>query len=263
VRIPELPSALDRRVEITERLDGRLPAVFLDYDGTLTPIVDDPAAATLPDPTRAAVVALSSRCPVAVVSGRDLADVRAMVGADGVAYAGSHGLDILDADGRRHAFGEEFLPALDRAEEAARAAAEGVPGASVERKRFAVAVHLRRVPPERRPQVERAVKEAAARVPGLRSTGGKMITELRPDVPWDKGRAVRFLLEAMGLDRPGVAPLYVGDDETDEDAFREVREDGIGVVVRGEDDDRPTLARYSLRDPDQVREFLEGLPQEE
>jgi trehalose-phosphatase len=95
--------------------------------------------------------------------------------------------------------------------------------------------------------------------PELRKTGGKKIFELRPGIPWDKGKALLFLLDVLGLDREDVLPIYVGDDETDEDAFDAIRERGLGVVVRGEDDDRPTAAHLALEDPAQARAFLEEL----
>lgn len=235
------------------------PAVFLDYDGTLTPIVDDPAEAILPDETRELLARLSTRVPVAVVSGRDLADVRSHVGLDELTYAGSHGFDIRLADGSRRELAEEHLDDLDRAEAELRARLDPVQGARVERKRFAVAVHDRNVArPEDREQVAAAVSEVAGELPSLRVTGGKRIHELRPDIEWDKGRAIVAVRDAMGLhDRTLV---YVGDDTTDEDGFRSVKaRGGVAIVVRGEDDQRRTLADGVLASPDDVRSLLEDL----
>jgi alpha,alpha-trehalase len=251
-----LPLALERPEEIRERLSGRRAAVFLDYDGTLTPIVERPEDARLEPETRAAMKRLAARCPVAVVSGRDLRDVRALVGIEGIAYAGSHGLDLLGPDGAGFQQGTAFLPDLDAAERELRPPLHEIAGAQVERKRFAIAVHLRRVDEGRAPEVERIVAAVAAAHLGLRLTGGKKILELRPGIDWDKGTALRWLLGTLGLDRPGVVPVYLGDDETDEDAFAAIRADGLGVVVRGEGDDRPTAARYALRDTRETRTFL-------
>ncbi len=101
----------------------------------------------------------------------------------------------------------------------------------------------------------------AERIPGLRRTGGKQVLELRPDLPWDKGRAVLWLLEALGLDGEDTVPLYLGDDETDEDAFAALvrRGRGHGILVGAPAPGRGTAARYGLRDPDEVRAFLERL----
>jgi len=255
--VRDLPLALERAGEIRGLLSGRRPVVFLDYDGTLTPIVERPEDATLPARTRAAIERLAALLPVAVVSGRDLADVRRMVGVQGIAYAGSHGFDLVRPDGSADQRAREYLPDLDAAERELRPRLERVPGARIERKRFAVAVHHRRVDEELVPAVEAAVAEVAAAHPRLRRTGGKKVFELRPDVDWDKGRALLWLLEALGLEDPKHLPVYVGDDETDEDAFRAVRDGGLGVIVRGEGDDRPTLARYALRDPEEARAFLD------
>jgi len=234
--------------------------VFLDYDGTLTPIVEDPRNATLPEDTRAAVRDLAAAVPVAIVSGRDLADVRSMVAVDGIGYAGSHGFDIVRPDGGRHELAPESLPALDRAQADLEGTLAGVPGATVERKRFAVAVHFRRARPEDLGAIERAVDRAAASASGaLRKTGGKKIFELRPAVDWDKGRALLWLLASLGLDRADVVPVYVGDDVTDEDAFAALAGRGIGIVVRGEDDERATAARYALASPAQVCALLRAL----
>lgn len=256
--IRDLPSPLAREGELAGLLAGRRPAVFLDYDGTLTPIVPDPAAATLPPATRTAIERLAARCPVAIVSGRDLEDVRGLVGVDGIAYAGSHGFDLRLPDGSREERGRAFLPALDRAEAALGPALAEIPGAAVERKRFAVAVHFRTVEPARRPDVEAAARDVAGASPGLRLTGGKRVLELRPDLDWDKGRALDWLLDELGLLRDDVAVVYVGDDVTDEDAFRVVEARGVGVLVRGRQGET-TRARYVLEDPGEVRRFLAAL----
>jgi alpha,alpha-trehalase len=253
-----LPSALDRIGEIAGGPPARL-AVFLDYDGTLTPIVDRPEDARLGEPARMAVARLARSCPVAIVSGRDLADVRGLVGLDGLYYAGSHGFDIAGPDGPHAppAGAAGARPALDAAEGRLREALAAIPGARLERKRFSIAVHYRLVADARVADVERAVAGAHRAQPGLRRRGGKKVFELQPDVDWHKGAAVRWLLRELGLTGPGVRPVYVGDDETDEDAFRAIEPPGAGVVVL--DAPRETAATYRLRSPDEVRQLLEGL----
>jgi trehalose-phosphatase len=254
-----LPSPIDRLGEIVPRLRAGRPAVFLDYDGTLTPIVRRPSEAALDEAARAAVLDLATHCPVGVISGRDLADVRKMVGIDGISYAGGHGFDILAADGTRHRRAEEYAGALGGAAAELESALRTVPGAWIERKRFAVAVHVREVEDDLVPFVEGVTHAVAEQHPELRQTGGKRVFELRPAVPWDKGKALLELLELLGLGGADVVPVYVGDDETDEDAFVAIRTSGIGVVVRGEGDDRPTAAHYALASPAEVRVFLEAL----
>jgi trehalose-phosphatase len=254
-----IPSALDRVAEITARARGKRLAVFLDYDGTLTPIVDRPEDALMGEQMRATVARLATHRMVAVVSGRDLADVRNRVGLAGLVYAGSHGFDIAGPGGLEQVLPQarEAVPALDAAERSLLAALGGIGGALVERKRFTIAVHYRLVREAEVPAVERAVDAALARHPGLRKRHGKKVFELQPDVAWDKGAAVRWLLEALALDGPDVLPIYVGDDLTDEDAFRALAGRGIGVVVL--DTPRATAAGYALREPTEVRVFLDAL----
>lgn len=260
--ISDLPPALGSVGEIAERLRRGMPAIFLDFDGTLAPITDDPSDTFIPPETRRAVEHLSSVCPVAVVSGRDLEDVRHLVGVEGIHYAGSHGFDVVEVDGSRHRKASEFRPDLERAAKALDRAMEAFEGAFLERKAFALAIHYRMLEDAgQESAIEDAVDRVVAEEPRLRKTGGKKIFEVRPDVEWHKGKAVTML---AGLLRPEgdtsrVIPLYVGDDLTDEDAFEAIADDGVGVVVRGEDDDRETAASYVLDDPSLVREFLERL----
>src|SRR6478752_5155364 len=109
-----IPSALEHIQEIGRRGD-RL-AVFLDYDGTLAPIVSHPEEASLSESMRRTLRSLAARLPVAILSGRDLADVRGRVLVDGIVYAGSHGFDIAGAGGLRRELGVAYLAVLDAAE---------------------------------------------------------------------------------------------------------------------------------------------------
>ncbi len=254
-----LPSA--RSDSLWSELDGVRPAVFLDYDGTLTPIVEHPDMAVLSDEGRATLEELAAATTVAILSGRDADDVIGKIGVPGLFYAGSHGFDIRtpsgDAAGGDLDRFDAFLPEIDAAEDALRETLADVPGSNVERKRFAIAVHYRQVPEEHHATVAEAVERIAPLHPSLRVSGGKMIFELRPDISWDKGSALNWLLAEMGLDVPEVLPVYVGDDVTDEDAFRELERRGLGIVVGREE--RPTRARYALDDTDEVRLFLDEL----
>ncbi len=269
----DLPIALDDLAEVLAEAGGR-PAIFLDYDGTLTPIVERPEDAVLAEETREIVRRLAERYPVIVVSGRGREDVARLVGLPELIYAGSHGLDIRGPEEEggkalRHEPAREAEPAIRAVTRALEARLSEVPGTQVEPKRFSVAIHYRRVPDDRLAEVEAAVDaELAAhskRSPGLRKAHGKKVYELRPDLDWDKGKAVLWLLEALDLDRPDVVPVYIGDDVTDEDAFRALAErdrgpgrpGGIGVLVAEEP--RATAARYRLRDPEAVRGVLERL----
>jgi len=250
-----IPSALEHVQEIARR-SGR-PAIFLDYDGTLTPIVSHPEKALLSDSMRQAVQALATHASVAILSGRDLDDVRQRVNVGAIIYAGSHGFDIAGPRGLRKEMAAEFLPRLDMVEKELGKQLAGIAGAHVERKRFSIAAHYRNVNESDVPKVERAVNEVAARHRELRKMDGKKVYELLPDIDWDKGKAVLWLLENLGLGRRKVRPIYIGDDRTDEDAFRAVGQCGVGILVS--EQLRPTAANYSLKDPAEVERFLREL----
>jgi trehalose-phosphatase len=250
-----LPSALEHVEEIAS--PSRRLAVFLDYDGTLTPIVSHPQDAWLADSMRETLRELAGCVPVAILSGRDLDDVRGRVHVDGIVYAGSHGFDIAGAGGLRRQLGAEYLSVLDTAETELREALDEIVGAQLERKHFSVAAHYRNVNENDASRVALAVDALAARHHELRIIEGKKVYELLPDIDWDKGKAVLWLLEALGLERENVRSIYIGDDNTDEDAFRALKERGVGIVVS--DKSQPTSARYSLKDPTEVERFLQAL----
>jgi len=251
-----LPSALDH-------LDDMVPAdfeaagVFLDYDGTLTPIVSHPDQAVLDEDMRATLRRLAALCRVAVLSGRDLTDIRQRVGLEDLWYAGSHGFDIAGPGAERMEWqqGTEYLPVLDAAEEALRSELGNVEGCLVERKRFSVATHYRNVAERDVPAVKRAVAQVRDTHPGLRLSEGKKVIELQPDIDWNKGKALRWMMQALDMDPDSSAPVYIGDDSTDENAFRELEGTGTGIIVASEP--RSTRARYRLADPVAVGEFLE------
>jgi len=232
--------------------------VFLDYDGTLTPIVERPELATLPAATAAVLRDLAARCPVAILSGRDLANLKQMVTLNGLVYAGSHGFDVDAPEelGGRVRRGEGFADVLAAARARLKEAVAPIAGAWVEDKAFAVTLHFRQVAPEDVPAVETAFAAVAEAFPDLRRTGGKKVLELRPNVEWDKGRALQMLLERIDRSGPHV-PLFVGDDETDEDAFRAVAGSGIGICVG--DPHVVSAAEYFLADTDEVAMFLGSL----
>jgi alpha,alpha-trehalase len=253
-----IPSALEHVQEIAGG-SGRA-AVFLDYDGTLTPIVSQPEDASLSDSMRQTLRELAARSPVvAILSGRDLDDVRRRVNIDSIVYAGSHGFDIAGPDGLCRQMGTEFLSNLDTAEKELHKALDGISGARVERKRFSIAAHCRNVNENDVPKVEQAVSEVATRHRKLRRINGKKVYELLPDVAWDKGKAALWLLETLGLESRsgGIRPIYIGDDRTDEDAFRALEQRGIGILVS--EQSQPTAAGYSLKNPAEVERFLRAL----
>ena len=254
-----MPSALDDLEGIFRRLREGIPAIFLDYDGTLTPIVEDPGRAILSEEMREVIKDLARRCLVVIISGRDLDDVREKVGLPELIYVGSHGFEMMGPGGSlsQRPEGMNHLSALDLAEEELREAARDIKGSLVERKRFAVALHYRMVEKSALPHLEELFDAVAKRHSGLRRTEGKKVFELRPDVDWDKGRMVLSILDQSHVNGSRAVPLFIGDDVTDEDAFSAI--DGSGVTILVGEYGRSSAAQYALSDVDEVHAFLTGL----
>ncbi len=252
--ISQLPSALKEFARIEQQIKGRRPVFYLDYDGTLTPIVRRPELAVLAPDMEAMLRRLGDLTPTAVVSGRDLQDVKKLVGIKEITYAGSHGFDISGPN-ISYQHGREYKPDLDRADEMLKPSIDTVPGAFIERKEFSIAVHYRESAEADVPKVKQAVENIASNQGRLRMSSGKKIFELHPDIDWNKGKALLWLLKKMGLEEPDTLVFYIGDDTTDEDAFRVLQEEGVPIVV-GEDS-RTSLAHYRLDNTEQVKLFFQ------
>lgn len=255
----ELPSALASVNEILARFDEKQLVVFLDYDGTLTPIVDRPELAVLSDDMRDALQRLARVCTTAIISGRALADVKRLVGVPDVFYAGNHGLEIAGPHQTQIKYekGLEFIDAVDAAYHVIRSQVGHIDGVLIENKQFSLSVHYRLVDDSKVPMIEAVVDDVIAHEPRLRKHYGKKVFEVRPRIDWDKGKAVLWLLDALALQADSVLPVYIGDDITDEDAFQALKERGIGIRVM----DRATSsqAAYRLNDTAEVKELLEAL----
>jgi len=213
---------------------------ILDFDGTLAPIAPSPSSARLPPATRRVLRALAAhrRARVVVLSGRLLRDLRARVGVAGVVYGGCHGLEIL---GRGIAFmhprAHASLGAITSARLALQRGARRVPGALVEDKRLGVSLHYRHVARGRRGDAFALAARVARDHPDLRLISGKKVLEFVPRLPWDKGRAARWIVARVAPTLPRAARpplvLFAGDDAPDEAAFAALRDGGITVRVGG------------------------------
>jgi trehalose 6-phosphate phosphatase len=261
LRMSQLPDAL-QALRLADGLFARPPAVFFDFDGTLSDIVDDPDAARPVTGAAEALQKLAAQCPVAVLSGRDLADVTQRVGLPDIWYAGSHGFELTAPDGTHHQndAAAAVIPMLEEAADRLRDRLGSIPGVVVEHKRFGVAVHYRNAARDRVGEVAAAVR-AAGQSDALRVTTGREVIELRPDIDWDKGKTLRWVMDHLQqTPSTPLVPIYLGDDITDEDAFDAVRADGIPILVRHNDDgDRATAALFALDSPAQAAEFTDRL----
>jgi len=259
----EQPAPIPRGLLTATLARGSL-LLCLDFDGTLSEIVPHPADARPLSGVGEVLSALArdpARIRVAIISGREIAEVRRMLGVErGIWFAGTHGLEIVGADGV-----SRLAPGVEAAQSdlaAARAwLARNVAssdGFVIEDKRVAIAVHYRMVEPTRARERCAALRDfVEAKTPALRILRGKMIDELLPRGIGGKGSAICALLQEAA--DPKSVPVYFGDDTTDEDAFQQIRDDGIGVLVGSE---RPSWARYRVDSPSEVRRVLAELAQE-
>ena len=241
--------------------------LFLDYDGTLAPIVDDPAAAQMAPAMQHVLTALVQHpCyRVAIISGRALADLRTRLGGRGLYLAGNHGLEI-EGPGLHYQHPEvwRLRPELDAMVQAMTGDLEAIPGAWIEDKGLTLSVHFRRVPEARVPEVKAHLLKHAG--PGIDAgrlalRTGKAVLEIRPHVEWTKGEAVRWILAQLRVERPAASTLalYIGDDDTDEDAFRVLASAGVGIVVGN--DRHGSAAHYYVESSAEVEQFLTVLSQ--
>lgn len=229
--------------------------VGLDFDGTLSHHVGDPAAAVMTPAARAALLALAERTDVslAFISGRAIADLRPRIGLANAAYAGNHGMEILHAgETVRDPTAIRVRPILDEVAAELAIATGHWPGVCFQDKLLSLAVDHRDSPAEWKAAVPAAVDAAIRDRPHLFAHHGKNGSEVRPVGGWHKGTAVEWLWERQaGRD---ALPVFLGDDRTDEDGFAAIP-DGVTVCVG----DRPSVAKYRAKCPDEVAEFLTWL----
>ena len=256
-------------LESTQPLFEHLPAIasalraapeillFLDFDGTLAPIVEDPSLARMPPETRQALARLAAdpRFSLAIISGRALSDLHHRVDLEDLIYAGNHGLEI---SGPGVEFIEptaaERLKALGELSRHLKVRLHDIPGVEVENKVLSASVHFRRARATSLPEIRQIVEDAVVFDGNpFEITEGRKVLEIRPRVGWDKGMAVRWIQQASG--HPAALPLYIGDDSTDEDAFLALPE-GITIAIGKA---RETAAQYFLDRQDLVPEFLRWL----
>lgn len=257
--VDDVPDALRFWPAVAAHMGQRRPVLFLDFDGTLTPIVDRPHDVVLPEAAAAALRRVAELTTVAVITGRDLRDIRRLMDLDSIWYAGSHGFEIGGPDDQHHEIDDAAaaLPDLDRAQHDLESLVGDIPGAEVDRKRFSIATHYRNVPEDRVADVVAAAEQVAARY-GFRSAGDRKVVEVQPAIDWHKGRALQFLLHELGLDEEQVVPIFVGDGSTDEDAFASIADTGIGIVVRHHERSTPfTAATFALDGPEVVPALLD------
>lgn len=253
--------------EIAKRLHGaKRVQLFTDYDGTLTPIVDRPEDAVIPDDTKKVLRALSvlPGFTVGIISGRSLADVMERVDLISVVYAGNHGMEIKDLSGILYVDPEvkKAQPVIDGIYKKLVKKLGRIKGIIVENKGLTLSVHYRLVDEGVAHKVREIFDDTVSEAKesgDVRITHGKKVFEVRPAVDIDKGGAIRKLIEKYGGESSGggkSVPIYIGDDRTDEDGFRAIEEHGKGISVFVGSPQAQSAARYFLKSSEEVSDFL-------
>jgi trehalose-phosphatase len=242
---------------LEKRLTAGQLLLLMDYDGTLTPIVKRPEDAVLSADVRRLLAQLSKNYPTAIISGRSLKDIRKLVGLKKIYYAGNHGLEI---------YGPGLKLVKPEAKRSASTVSEicadlmsklgNIDGVLVEDKGLTASVHYRIVAPEKLGGLKRVFTEITKpylMARKIKISRGKKVLEIRPNIDWDKGKAALWIIDAL---KPGggILPVYLGDDKTDEDAFRALRSKGITILISSKP--KKSNAEYFLRDADEVKSFL-------
>jgi trehalose-phosphatase len=247
--------------KLKESLRGRSVFLFLDYDGTLSPIVKAPHKAVISKDVRNLLKKLSQKpeYKVAIISGRSLMDIKKRVGIKDIIYSGNHGLEVESPKIKyKPQVSAEYRQILENIRRELEFKIRKVKGAIIEDKGLSLAVHFREAGKQDTNLIKTAFREvtilpSVAKKIKIRS--GKKVLEAGLPVKWDKGTIVLWLLsrQKFATNDKEVKAIYIGDDATDEDAFKALRKDGITVFV-GEQ--KPSYAKFRLKDSKEVYDFL-------
>ncbi len=246
---------------IKETIKGMCVFLFLDFDGTLSPIVSTPDKAVIPRPVKILLKEISQKkdFKVAIISGRSLADIKKRVGVEGIIYSGNHGLEV-ESPKIKHKpqISAEYMEGLKKLKEELKYRLKGIKGAFIEDKGISLAVHFREAGKKETNLIKTIFREVAiipSVVKKIKIRTGKKVIEAGPPIEWDKGKMVLWLLsrQKFYLDDKAVVAFYLGDDVTDEDAFKALKKDGVTILVGG---NRVSHANYYLNNSKEVYELL-------
>ena len=257
-----MKSLLKEWGRIVSYISGKDLVLFLDFDGTLAPLAETPAKARMPHATRQLLQRLSffAGVRIAIISGRSLGSLKEKVSIPHLVYAGNHGYEISgDSIYFTPPLDKKYLMVLQNIRKNLSNDLSSIPGILIEDKRYTIAIHYRRVPARYLDRVKKVLDQnILPHIKMIKVKTGKKVYEIQPPLSWDKGKTVSWLLRnKMWLSHERKrAVVYIGDDTTDEDAFKTLKKTGITVIVgrRGK-----TNARYYLGQCKDVVTFLERL----
>ncbi|KAM7270785.1 hypothetical protein ACFE04_029999 [Oxalis oulophora] len=225
--------------------------IFLDYDGTLTDIVPDPERAILSPETQDALERVSRHFPTSIVTGRSLEKIHRFVPLDGLKFAGSHGMD-LELPGAPEKL-KKIPPMIAQVERTLNEKLKTIEGKKLENNKFSLSIHYRHVKEDMYKDIASCVLAIVRDYPELKIAHGRKVLEVRPKFEWNKGSAVEFMRGKKSI------PVFIGDDVTDEDAFKSFNRMKLGYGIVVSTYAKKTDAQFSLQNPREVREFLSEL----
>ena len=230
--------------------------LFLDFDGTLAPIAPHPDQAFLDPSTQRLVHSISKKIPVVLISGRAQADLKKRVGLSGVTYVGNHGFEISNRNFQFRMKNEtQWRKFLKNIRCQLEQSLDNLPGVWIENKKVTLSIHYRLARREIRNKASLLLQSQVKNLKDegkIRLSSGKAVWEIRPPIDWNKGKAVLWVLKQPGFKRKW--PLYIGDDQTDQDAMRLIRNKGVGIAV-GPPEEKGA-AHYTLDNPREVHLLL-------
>lgn len=246
---------------VKNKIKNKYLFIFLDFDGTLVPIARTPDKAKLAREAKELLkkMAYNPGLKLAFISGRALEDIKNKIGLKNVIYAGNHGLEI---EGPKFNFEPLLSPGyrknIGRIRKYLKQNISSIDGAFVEDKGLSLSLHYRLVKKGQIPLLKTIFHEAVILDlvrNKIKIKPGKMVLEVMPPVKWDKGKVVLWLLgrQMSLLKKKNILPIYMGDDTTDEDAFKALRNKGLTIFVGQH---KNSSAEYYLKNQDEVAEFL-------
>lgn len=249
---------------LKDKLKNKFLFIFLDFDGTIVPIADTPDKVTLPEEVRALLrgITNSRQARLAFISGRRIEDIKNKIGLKNAIYSGNHGLQI---EGPKIKFepvvSPGFRKVLEKIKEDLKAKTSFLKGILIEDKGLSLSLHYRLVDEKQISKVKTIFHETVIQPlvkNKIKVKYGKMMLEVRTPVDWDKGKVVLWLLarQVFVSKAMPVLPIYIGDDLTDEDAFKALNKKGLTIFV-GEP--KESYAQYYLRSPGEVVNFMKRL----
>lgn len=249
---------------LEKKLQEKSIFLFLDFDGTLAPIVSHPDKAKISIKVKNLLqrISLNSNCKIAIISGRSVSDIKKRIGVKNLIYSGNHGLEV---NGPKISYASaaslKHRNLLRNIKDKLAYRLLKVKGIFIENKRLSLALHFRNVKENDIGLVKAAFREVTInllRAKKIKIRPGKKVLEVSLPTSWNKGKVVLWLLAKQKIVLRGkeIVPIYIGDDLTDEDAFKSLRKKGITIFVGR---NKPSYAQFYLKSHQDVFKFLERI----